>query len=151
MPGAEHAGEPEACTRPPPTPFVVGSLFVAGQKPPLAFFFAVNAPDSPLVLAPAFDGDVIVVEVEDEELVDEIDDEEFVRCTVFLCGINIRETSSELIEFKPPDGALEFHPSRGIAWKLGGDATAVVMGEGSRNFWVDDMTSAVNRSFSYSL
>ena len=65
--------------------------------------------------------------MDDVELVDDTDEEEFVLCTVFLGGMNIRDTSSALIEFNPFGLVLLFHPSRGSDWKLGGDATAVVM------------------------
>lgn len=41
--------------------------------------------------------------------------------------MNIRDTSSALIEFSPPGAGPLFHPSRGKDWKLGGEATAVVI------------------------
>jgi hypothetical protein len=41
--------------------------------------------------------------------------------------MNIRDTSSALIEFNPLGLAPLFHPSRGSDWKLGGEATAVVI------------------------
>ena len=64
---------------------------------------------------------------------DAIDDEELVLCTLFL-GMNILDTSSALIGLSPPCPVLlEFHPSRGNDWKLGGDATAVM---GTGNFRV---------------
>lgn len=69
-----------------------------------------------------------MVEVEVEELGDDIEEEELVLWGPFLCGINIRDTSSALIELKPPLGPPPpFQPSRGRDWKLGGDATAVVI------------------------
>lgn len=41
--------------------------------------------------------------------------------------MNIRDTSSALIELSPPEGLPLFHPRRGNDWKLGGEATAVVI------------------------
>jgi hypothetical protein len=67
--------------------------------------------------------------VDEVELDDDTDEDEFVLCTVFLCGMNIRDTSSALIEFNPFGAAPLFHPSRGSDWKLGGEATAVVIEE----------------------
>lgn len=63
------------------------------------------------------------------ELDDDTDEDEFVLGTVFLGGMNIRDTSSALIEFNPFGAAPLFHPSRGSDWKLGGEATAVVIEE----------------------
>lgn len=66
------------------------------------------------------------VVLEDEDVVDDIDDDEFVRCGP-LRDMNIRVTSSALIEFSPPWTPLPvFHPNRGRGSKLGGDATAVI-------------------------
>ena len=66
------------------------------------------------------------VVLEDEEVVDDIDDEELVRCGP-LRDMNIRVRSSALIEFCPPWAPLPvFHPSRGRGSKVGGDATAVI-------------------------
>ena len=39
----------------------------------------------------------------------------------------MRDTSSALIEFSPFGLAPLFHPGRGSDWKLGGEATAVVI------------------------
>ena len=39
----------------------------------------------------------------------------------------MRDTSSALIEFNPLGLVPPFHPSRGSDWKLGGEATAVVI------------------------
>ena len=67
-----------------------------------------------------------MVELEDEDVVEANDEEEFVRWGP-LRGRNMRVTSSALIEFIPTCALLpEFHPSRGNGWKLGGDATAVI-------------------------
>ena len=57
---------------------------------------------------------VVLVDAEEaDELVDAKEDDEFVRCMAFLGGINMRETSSALIETKFPDPGLEaFQPSR---------------------------------------
>ena len=70
---------------------------------------------------------VDVLEVEDVD--DAIDDDEFVRCSDFFCGINMRETSSALIDANVPAFGLEaFHPNLDMGWKLGGEATTVVIG-----------------------
>jgi len=68
--------------------------------------------------------------VELDEFEEDIEDDEFVLCTVFRCGMNIRETSSALIEFRPlcPPPLL-FQPSLDNGWRLGGEATAVVIGQ----------------------
>lgn len=65
-----------------------------------------------------------------DEFEEDIEDDEFVLCTVFRCGMNIRETSSALIEFRPlcPPPLL-FQPSLDNGWRLGGEATAVVIGQ----------------------
>lgn len=55
-----------------------------GQNPPLAFFFAAYGPTSPFDTALEFELGCIVVDEEEDELVDEIDDDEFVLCTLFL-------------------------------------------------------------------
>jgi hypothetical protein len=85
----------------------------AGQNPPLGFFLADHCPDSPFVVE--LDGvccEEDIVEVDDDEAEDAIEDDEFVLCTLFRCGMNIRDTSSALIEFRPPAPALLlFHPS----------------------------------------
>ena len=112
----------------PLTPLVIVSLLFEGQKPPLAFFFPVYDPFSPfdvttepeLVLGCTVDVDA----VEDADEFEDNDEDELVLCTFFLCGINIRETSSALMEFSPPVEGPLFHPNRG---KLGGEATAVVI------------------------
>lgn len=76
-------------------------------------------------------GFVVMVEVDVEELEDDIEEEELVLWGPFLCGINMRDTSSALIELNPPLAPLPpFQPSLGSDWKLGGDATAVVMRRG---------------------
>ena len=114
----------------PLTPLVIASLLFEGQKPPLAFFFPAYDPLSPfdvtaeleLVLGCTVDVDA----VEEADEFEDNDEDELVLCTFFLCGINIRETSSALMEFSPPVEGLLFHPSRG---KLGGEATAVVIEE----------------------
>ena len=62
--------------------------------------------------------------MEDDEEEDEVVDvEEFVRCAL-LRGINIRVTSSALMESIPSPLLLELHLGNGC--KLGGDATAVI-------------------------
>lgn len=66
------------------------------------------------------------VVLEEEDVVDDIDDDEFVRCGL-LRDMNIRVTSSALIEFRPPWAQSPVsHPNRGRGSKLGGDATAVI-------------------------
>lgn len=63
-----------------------------------------------------------------DEFEEDIEDDEFVLCTLFRCGMNIRETSSALIELRPPvPPLLLFQPSLDNGWKLGGEATAVVI------------------------
>jgi hypothetical protein len=65
--------------------------------------------------------------VEDVELVDEIDEEEFWRWTLLRGpGVNILETSSEFIAPKPLP--LEVHPIRVLGWNVRGGATAVIGG-----------------------
>lgn len=61
--------------------------------------------------------------MEDEEEDEVVDDEEFVRCAL-LRGINIRVTSSALMESIPSPLLFELHLGSGC--KLGGDATAVI-------------------------
>ena len=109
-----------------------GCAFIEGQRPRGAgFFLEPKSPASPLVRGgpPLVWGATarMVVAAEDVEDIDEVDDieeEELARCGIFR-GINMRVTSSALIEFKPPWPPLPaFHPSRG--WKLGGEATAVI-------------------------
>ena len=64
--------------------------------------------------------------VDEPEAVEDIDDEEFTLCGPFR-GMNIRVTSSALMEFNPPCALLpEFHPNCGRDWKLVGAATAVI-------------------------
>jgi hypothetical protein len=103
------------------------SVFVVGQNAPLGFFLVVYEPESPFDATLEFWLVFTVVAVDETELDDDTDEDEFVLCTVFLCGINIRDTSSALIEFNPFGAAPLFHPNRGSDWKLGGEATAVVI------------------------
>ena len=64
--------------------------------------------------------------VDVDEFEEDVEDEELVLCTVFRCGINIRDTSSALIEFMPPvPPLLLFHP---YLDKFGGGATAEIIG-----------------------
>jgi hypothetical protein len=67
------------------------------------------------------------VDVEDEDEFDAKDEEEFVLCKFFR-GMNIRDTSSALIDVSAPCPPLpdEYHPRRGPDCTLGGDATAVM-------------------------
>jgi hypothetical protein len=100
----------ETCGRAVVTP-ETGSALEAGQKPPLVFFFEDQWPESPFVTE-LEDGCCDVDKVEVEEFEDDTEDDEFARCTLFRCGMNIRETSSALIEFKPPaPPLLLFHPN----------------------------------------
>lgn len=79
----------------------VDSVFETGQNPPLAFFFVPGRT--------SVDGsDWVMVTVEVEELLEDKDEEELLRWTVLRWGINMRETSSELIAEKPPP--LELTP-----------------------------------------
>ena len=61
--------------------------------------------------------------MEDDDEDEVVDVEEFVRCAL-LRGINIRVTSSALMESIPSPLLLELHLGKGC--KLGGDATAVI-------------------------
>lgn len=88
----------------------VDSALDTGQNPPRAFFFA-GAVLSPFDI----EEDSVVVTVELEDAVDASEDEELLRATPFLCGMNIRETSSVLMAEKPPPVLPPFQPSRGRA------------------------------------
>lgn len=80
----------------------------------------------PLPLTGGEGAGIVDEEEEDEDEDDAREEDELVRCTLFR-GMNIRVTSSALIELSPPCPPLPvFHPSRGRDWKLGGDATAVI-------------------------
>lgn len=108
-----------------------GSTLEAGQNPPLVFFFEGQWPESPFAIE--LEGVCEAEMVEVEEFDEDMEHDEFVLCTVFRCGVNIRDTSSALMELKPPPPPLLpplllFHPSLDNGWKLGGDATAVVIG-----------------------
>ncbi len=117
----------EICGRATVTP-ETGSALEAGQNPPLDFFLDDQWLESPFV--PGFeDGVCGGAMVEVDEFEEDIEDDEFVLCTLFRCGMNIRETSSALIESRPPvPPLLLFQPSLDNGWKLGGEATAVVIG-----------------------
>lgn len=78
----------------------VGSAFCTGQKPPLCFFLNGAGP-SPLVECVESPLEVTVVD-EELEVLEESDDDDELLVTTFLCGMNMRETSSELIAGKPP-------------------------------------------------
>ena len=88
----------------------VDSALDTGQNPPRAFFF----PGA--VLSP-FDTDEAsaVVTVELEEAVDASEDDELLRATPFLCGMNIRDTSSVFMAENPPPVVPPFRPRRGRA------------------------------------
>lgn len=109
---------------------VVDSDCVAGQNPPLVFFFGAWEGTSPLV-GPVGDVFALAVAVDVEEAVEEddaIDEDELVRWMPLFWGRNMRETSSAFIDVNPPGApAPAFQPSRDSDWKLGGEATAVVM------------------------
>ena len=84
----------------------MGSTFEAGGQSPRAGFLCLESiPGGPRssVCDPPSEGTdcCVIVEVDDEDEDEAIDDEEFVRCAL-LRGINIRETSSALIELIPP-------------------------------------------------
>lgn len=104
-----------------------GSALEAGQNPPLAFFFIDQWLESPFVVETGgCDGEEMV---DVDEFDEDMEEEELVLWTVFRCGMNIRDTSSALIELIPPlPPLLLFHPSLDKGWKLGGEATAVVIG-----------------------
>lgn len=70
----------------------------------------------------------VTVEVEAVEVLEDREDDELLRVTTFLCGMNIRDTSSVLIAGKPPELLLApSQPSLDIDWKVGGEATIVVI------------------------
>jgi hypothetical protein len=110
----------------------MGSALLAGHGPALCGFFRA-APVPHVLRSPAADigtpfgcgADWVIVPVEDVEDIDEIEDEELVRCALFR-GINIRATSSAFIELSPPWLTLAPHADRLFCWKLGGLATAVI-------------------------
>lgn len=117
-----------ACDRAFVTP-ETGSDFELGQIPLEDFFFEDQVPDSTFEPCPAllWDGLAEIVAVEDEDEDEAKDDEELVLCRFFR-GINIRDTSSALIDVSAPCPPLpaEYHPRRGPDCTLGGDATAVM-------------------------
>lgn len=86
---------------------------------------------------------VATVVVDELEEVDETEEEELLRCSVFRGAANMPLTSSGFIEFRlwPP---LTFHPGRLSCWKLGGLATAV-MGKSSFDSGKDRRTLQVVR------
>ena len=88
----------------------VDSAFDTGQNPPRAFFFA-----GPALSPFDIDGPSVVVTVEPEEAVEASDDDELLRVTPFLWGMNIRETSSVLMAENPPPVFPPFQPRRGRA------------------------------------
>ena len=61
----------------------------------------------------------------DKVLVEDIEEEELVRCAL-LRGMNIRDTSSAFIELSPPVLTLAPHAALLFGWRLGGLATAVI-------------------------
>lgn len=81
--------------------------------------------------------DVTVV-VDDDELDEAREEDELLLCTALRWGMNMRDTSSVLIAEKLPEFEFPpFQPSRDSDWKLGGEATAVVMGyECVRSSWL---------------
>lgn len=122
-------GEAEtACGRAFVTP-ETGSDFELGQIPLEDFFFEDQIPDSTVEPWPALlsRGGAETVDVEDEDEDEASEDEEFVLCRFFR-GMNIRETSSALIDVSAPCPLLpaEYHPRRGPDCTLGGEATAVM-------------------------
>jgi hypothetical protein len=66
------------------TPFAAVSALAVGQNPPLGFFFAAYEPESPFVTVLEFWLDCTAVAVDEVELDDDTDEDEFVLCTVFL-------------------------------------------------------------------
>lgn len=76
----------------------VDSDLETGQNPPLAFFFVVEAGSADV----SDEVRGVTVAVELVELLEESEEEELLRATVLRWGINIRETSSELMAEKPP-------------------------------------------------
>lgn len=117
------------CTAPLALAFVtpeVDSAFDTGQNPPLCFFFGCDDESATGELGASVV--CVTVAVEFVEALEFNDDEEELLWTVFRCGINIRDTSSVLMAENPPWLVFEpFHPSLGRDWKLGGEATAVVI------------------------
>jgi len=100
----------ETCGRVVVTP-ETGSALEAGQNPPLGFFFDDEWPESPFVTE-VDKGCGVDDMVELDEFEEDIEDDELVLCTVFRCGMNIRDTSSALVEFRlPAPPLLLFQPS----------------------------------------
>jgi hypothetical protein len=108
--------------------FVVDSDFDTGQNPPLAFFLT---PVVVVVGGCCSEGTsfCVMVTVVLVELFEASDEDELLRCTVFRCGRNIRDTSSLLILLKPPPvPPRPFQFNLDMFCRLGGEATAVVIG-----------------------
>lgn len=107
---------------------VAGSALPVGQRPLVGFFLDAQltasfaAAVAPLVCTAVA---VAVDVVDDAELVDASDEEEFCRVAVLRGpGANILVTSSGFIAVKPL--ALDVHPKRVLGWKFSGGATAVI-------------------------
>jgi hypothetical protein len=90
----------------------VDSDFETGQKPPLVAFFFAGAVVSELVVGGA---SLVIVVVDDVEAVEASDEAEELRVILFRWGINILETSSELMAENPPPVLPPFQPSLGSA------------------------------------
>lgn len=69
-----------------------------GQNPPLAFFLVLKLGST----GGSEEVRGVTVAVELVELLEDSEEEELLRATVLRCGMNIRETSSELIAENPP-------------------------------------------------
>ena len=100
-----------------------GSAFDDGHRPLADFFRCTQFSRSAWILSSAFRAtalacapllDIVEVDVdEDVEAAEDIDDEELDLSGTFL-GMNIRVTSSALIEVNPPCALSPvFHPNRG--------------------------------------
>lgn len=138
MRGADIAERPDVADGPEVAEFtgcgraveipVAGSALFVGHSPLVGFFLAAQLTASfvatlgPLVC----NGVAVAVDaIDDAELVDARDDEEFCRVAVLRGpGVNILLTSSGFIAAKPLP--LDVHPIRVLGWKFRGGATAVI-------------------------
>ena len=62
---------------------MVVSVLAEGQNPPLGFFFAAYEAESPFVTVVGLGFDCTAVAVDEVELDDDTDEDEFVLCTSF--------------------------------------------------------------------
>jgi hypothetical protein len=124
---------------------VAGSAFPGGHSPRVGLFFTAQLTASPDVGAEPLvwaDVAVMVEALEEAELVDARDEDEFCRWAVLRGpGENILETSS---------GFIALHPKRVLCCRVRGGATAVVIGrEQRRDVWTDGGACFVRNYTSY--